>query len=147
LSQERLARELGLTFQQIQKYERGTNRISAGRLFRLASALDVPVSYFYVGLDPAQGPTGRRAEFGVVGPPSTGLAEDPVGYEGDILSSRESLDLLRAYYGIRSPKLRRRVFDLIRTIESDDVAEVLFPADRESAAEPIKPLRRRRRQG
>lgn len=141
LSQDKLARSLGLTFQQIQKYERGTNRISAGRLYQLATALAVPVGYFYSGLeradaDPAAGPVAPlqpanvhvMGDAGAAGPrgidngampgAGNGLCETPAGDVGDVLSSRETLDLVRAYYRISSHKLRRRVLELVRAIDS-----------------------------
>ena len=107
MSQERLADALGLTFQQVQKYERGANRIGAGRLFELSRALDVPVSYFF-----------DEVEGGVRGP-AGGLAEDPSAYGEDPMSRRETLLLVRAYYGIADPAVRRRLLDLMKALGGD----------------------------
>jgi len=123
MSQEKLARSLGLTFQQIQKYERGANRIGAGRLYQLAAVLDVPVAYFYAGI----GPDGfeladaRAGDSPAAAGQGAGLADDAASFDGDLLTNRETLDLVRAYYRLRSPKLRRRVLDLVRSIEFEVV--------------------------
>jgi transcriptional regulator with XRE-family HTH domain len=114
LSQEKLAGALDLTFQQVQKYERGANRIGAGRLFELSKALDVPVSYFFEELP-------EEAEGG--GPPK-GLAEGaPSRYEGDPMAQRETLLLVRAYYGIGDPAVRRRMLDLMRAMANGTVRD------------------------
>lgn len=114
MSQEKLGEALGLTFQQIQKYERGVNRIGASRLFDLARVLDVPVSFFFddmpdaMGGNPALG--GRRSGgFG-------GMAEAQEGFDDDTLHRRETLELVRAYYRITDPAVRKRVFDLIKSL-------------------------------
>lgn len=112
MSQEKLADALGLTFQQVQKYERGANRIGAGRLFELSRALDVPVSYFF---DEVGGADGGKA---------TGLSEKPASYESDPMSRRETLLLVRAYYAIPDTAVRRRVLDLMKTLgDSDDAKD------------------------
>ena len=111
MSQERLGDQLGLTFQQVQKYERGVNRVGASRLFDLARVLDVAISFFFDDMpDSVAGPLSastRRMH---------GLAEvqDPFG--DDTMSRRETLELVRAYYRIADPTVRKRVFDLIRTM-------------------------------
>lgn len=108
LSQEKLAGALDLTFQQVQKYERGANRIGAGRLYELSKALDVPVSYFFEELP-------DQAEPGAT--PPKGLAETaPSRYEGDPMAQRETLLLVRAYYGMGDPAVRRRLLDLMRAM-------------------------------
>lgn len=116
-SQERLAGALDLTFQQVQKYERGSNRVGAGRLYQLSKALDVPVAYFFEDLPDS--PTGAAS-----GPAMQEEAQR--AYEGDPLSQRETLLLVRAYYGIQSPAVRRRVLDLVRAIgaSGDDDPEL-----------------------
>lgn len=110
MSQEKLARGLGLTFQQVQKYERGTNRIGASRLFDLSRILNVSVSYFF----DAEGPAAAM--------PVPGLAESAQATFGaDTLSRRETLELVSAYYRIRNPQTRKRIFDLVRSLaESQD---------------------------
>ncbi|MEM1400358.1 MAG: helix-turn-helix transcriptional regulator [Pseudomonadota bacterium] len=102
MSQEKLGRAVGLTFQQVQKYEKGTNRVGASRLFELSQVLNVPISYFFDGA-----PTGTL----------TGqLAEEPAAYEADPMSRRETIDLVRAYYSIESQAIRRRVLELVRSM-------------------------------
>ena len=112
LSQERLASALDLTFQQVQKYERGANRIGAGRLFQLARALEVPVAYFFEDLD--DGGTIAQAA----------VAEDgPTPYQADPMAQRETLLLVRAYYAIPDPAVRRRMLDLMRSMSNGSLRE------------------------
>jgi len=112
MSQEKLGEALGLTFQQIQKYERGVNRIGASRLFDLARVLDVPIGFFFDDMSPELGGNNatrsRAAAFG--------FAEGQDGFEDDTLHRRETLELVRAYYRITDPSVRKRVFDLIKTL-------------------------------
>lgn len=115
LSQEKLGEALGLTFQQVQKYERGANRISASRLFQIGRVLDVPVSFFY---DEMPDEVAREAPHPVL----PGRSEGQDRFEHDPLVKRETLELVRAYYRIADPRVRRRAFDLIKAIaraESD----------------------------
>lgn len=120
MSQERLGEALGLTFQQVQKYERGTNRVSASRLYELSDVLDVPVSFFFDGLERARRPGGQatlevsgfaqvQAAFG--GAPDGGLAS---ASDISLMSRRETVELMRTYYRIEDAATRRRVMDLIR---------------------------------
>jgi transcriptional regulator with XRE-family HTH domain len=112
MSQERLGEALGLTFQQVQKYERGVNRVGASRLFDLSRVLDVPISFFFDDM-----PDKLTTSFGV--PPgrrSGGYAETQDGFGDDTLNRRETLELVRAYYRITDPALRKRVFDLIKSM-------------------------------
>ncbi len=107
MSQEKLGEHLGITFQQIQKYEKGTNRVGASRLQAIASFLEVPVSYFF------EGAPGER--------PSEGFAEDSqTAFVVDFLSSTEGLLLNRAFARIGDPKVRRRIIDLVRTLADDE---------------------------
>jgi len=112
MSQERLGESLGLTFQQVQKYERGVNRVGASRLYDLSRVLDVPISFFFDDMpDP-------RAN-GNVQPGVAGFAERPEGYGApadDPLSKRETLELVRAYYRITDPAIRKKVFELIKSM-------------------------------
>ncbi len=112
MSQERLGEALGLTFQQVQKYERGVNRVGASRLFDLSRVLDVPISFFFDDMPDSLAST--------LGPPlnrrPTGFTETPDGFGDDTLSRRETLELVRAYYRITDPAVRKRVFDLIKSI-------------------------------
>jgi len=103
MSQERLAEVLGVTFQQIQKYEKGVNRVAASRLFELAAALDVSVGYFFEGL--VQGTSAR-------------VAEDESAVF-DAIASPEGLQLITMFAGIRNPRLRRKIVDLVRLLVDD----------------------------
>ena len=109
LSQEKLGDAVGLTFQQIQKYERGANRVGASRLYEFSRILDVPVSFFFDEL-PAELKThkGRMAR-GLQDQSQKPLETDP-------LTRRETLELVRAYYRITDPRVRRHVFDLTKAL-------------------------------
>ena len=105
MSQEKLGKALGLTFQQVQKYERGANRIGSSRLFQLSRILDVPVSFFFDEMLPE---TTRKAE---------GMAEDNNQvFEVDKLSRRETLELVRAYYKITDPTVRKKIFEMVKAV-------------------------------
>jgi len=108
LSQEALGEALGLTFQQIQKYERGTNRIGASRLFDMARALDVPVDYFYDEMPPDVMTASPRH--------MARATEEPVEQRIDPMGKRETLDLIRTYYKIGDPNVRKRVYELARAL-------------------------------
>jgi transcriptional regulator with XRE-family HTH domain len=109
LSQEKLGDSVGLTFQQIQKYERGSNRIGASRLYEFSRILDVPVSFFFDDMpDVLKTREGRMA----VGLSDRGQEE----LERDPLVKRETLELVRAYYKIGSPRVRKRVFELAKSL-------------------------------
>ena len=112
MSQERLGESLGLTFQQVQKYERGVNRVGASRLFDLSRVLDVPISFFFDDM-----PDSLAANFGGVTsrrPNGANDSQDP--FAEDTLSRRETLELVRAYYRITDPAIRKRVFELIKSM-------------------------------
>lgn len=109
ISQEKLAESVAITFQQIQKYERGINRIGASRLFDLASVLDVSVDYFFEEMPTQiadQSPARRSGATPAEVPDS--------GY--DLLARRETLELVRAYYQIDSEGVRKRLFELTKAI-------------------------------
>lgn len=114
MSQEKLGEAIGLTFQQVQKYERGANRIGASRLFDLSRVLDVPVSFFYDDMDEAVQESSPVA----VARGTVGLAEDAVGFEADPMTRRETLELVRAYYSINDPQVRKRVYELAKALAS-----------------------------
>jgi len=95
MTQQQLADLVGIKFQQIQKYETGMNRVSASRLWDVADALGVSISFFFEGLDDAR--------------------ETPRGVEGDMMADKEALDLVRSYYAIPEAQ-RRRLFDLARVL-------------------------------
>ena len=109
MSQTKLGDAVGLTFQQIQKYERGSNRIGSSRLYEFAKVLDVPVSYFF---DEMSASTSARSPGRL-----RGMAEQkPLAFEPDPMAKRETLELVRAYYRITDPALRKRLFELIKSI-------------------------------
>ena len=108
VSQEKLAEALGLTFQQVQKYERGANRVSASKLYEIAACLRTPVAYFFEGLvDPSSADAGAE-------PPS---AEQSVHA---FLMTPEGLELARAFPRLPSGRVRRRVLDLVRALAGLD---------------------------
>ena len=120
LSQERLGEALGLTFQQVQKYERGINRVGASRLFDLSRVLDVPISFFFDAMPEALN-TGQASQAGaLVGRRQVGYAETQDAFEDDALSRRETLELVRAYYRITDAAVRKRVFDLIKSLTPEN---------------------------
>src|ERR1700730_7058548 len=100
MSQERLGEALGLTFQQVQKYERGVNRVGASRLFDLSRVLDVPISFFFDDM-----PDSLAANFGGVTNRRPGGVETQDPFGDDTLSRRETLELVRAYYRITDPSI------------------------------------------
>ncbi|PIW26279.1 MAG: transcriptional regulator [Rhodospirillales bacterium CG15_BIG_FIL_POST_REV_8_21_14_020_66_15] len=113
MSQEKLGDAVGLTFQQIQKYERGANRIGASRLYMFSRILDVPVSYFFEDL-----PSHIRTHEGQM---EVGLSDQPQeGLERDPMARRETLELVRAYYAVGNPKVRRRIVDLVRSLGGEE---------------------------
>jgi transcriptional regulator with XRE-family HTH domain len=118
MSQEKLGTAVGLTFQQIQKYERGSNRIGSSRLFEFAKVLDVPVSYFFDEM-PANALSGRGRKGGF------GEAATPFEQEKDPLIKRETLELVRAYYKIREARVRKRIFEMVKAVGAASHAEVL----------------------
>ncbi len=107
MNQEKLGEALGLSFQQVQKYEKGTNKVSASRLFQLSNILNVPASYFFDNV-PADSASHTRR-----------LSDDGKAVPADMPISRESLKLIRAYYGLPSPALRKIVFRLIGSLAAD----------------------------
>lgn len=132
MSQEKLGEALGLTFQQVQKYERGANRIGASRLWDLSRVLDVPMSYFFEDMNED---TVLHSPMNIAQMPS-----EPQGHEADPMTKRETLELVRAYYRIANPAVRKRVFELTKTLASvaeDGVDPILDLCDtsEDSAAE------------
>lgn len=108
VSQERLADDLGLTFQQVQKYERGANRVSASKLYEIARSLKTPVSFFFDGLSDPTEAGGDQATA-----PDTSVHE--------FLMTNEGLELAQAFPGVK-PRLRRRVLELVRSMADEDEA-------------------------
>jgi transcriptional regulator with XRE-family HTH domain len=122
-SQEKLAEAVGLTFQQIQKYEKGANRIGASRLYQFSQILDVPPSYFFDSMPPEL-IDGSSSLPGFVG---AAVPRDP-------LTKRETLELVRAYYRITDPAVRRRLFDLVRSLSHTDLEAALQGGETSTAA-------------
>jgi len=158
LSQEKLGEALGLTFQQIQKYERGANRVGASRLYDLAQVLDVPIGFFFDDMQEARpsAPSSTPQPFSETAPtfnpafgqtpaaqaPVMGFAETQSAFgappprapaaplprlfdlpvdEAALFSRRETVDLVRSYYRIPDPAVRKRMLDLIRSLGPADV--------------------------
>ncbi len=120
LSQEQLGKSLGLTFQQIQKYERGINRMGSSRLFQIAKTLSVPVAYFFEDLPTSAGAPAQPgfAENEQPSQENSSTGEQQGDY--DILRRRETLELIRAYYRIQDTKQRRKVYELIRSMSDEE---------------------------
>ena len=113
MSQTTLGEAIGLTFQQVQKYERGTNRVSSSRLFDLSRVLDVPVEYFFEEMPTEVAPSSpaqRRRK-----------AKAPPSYELDPLAKRETLELVRAYYKIADPQVRRYLYEMTKALAAAGV--------------------------
>ncbi|MBB5517545.1 helix-turn-helix domain-containing protein [Amphiplicatus metriothermophilus] len=115
MSQDKLGEALGLTFQQVQKYEKGVNRIGASRVFELSRILEVPIQYFFDDFDGAGGS-------------AYGFAEGESGDDSfmKVLQTPEGVQLCRHFFEIRDPKVRRRVLDLVKTLadgEKQDAPE------------------------
>lgn len=106
MSQEKLGDSLGITFQQIQKYEKGSNRIGASRLQQIAAVLGTPISFFFEDAPNAK---------------SEGFAEgDSANFVVDFLSTSEGLQLNKAFVKINDPQVRRKIVDLVKTLADDD---------------------------
>lgn len=103
LSQEKLGDQLGITFQQVQKYENGANRVGSSRLYRISKILNVPIGFFFEGFQAADMP--KVAE---------GAADDM----GDMLSNRETVTLVKSYYAIEDEHVRKRVLDMIKSLSA-----------------------------
>ncbi len=114
ISQERLAEDLGLTFQQVQKYERGANRVSASKLYEIARSLQIPVAFFFDDLaDPSQGRTADFAE----------SAANP--FANTFLMTPEGLELAELFPKIRRPRVRRRILELVRSMADEEDEEIV----------------------
>jgi transcriptional regulator with XRE-family HTH domain len=111
MSQEKLGEALGLTFQQVQKYEKGTNRIGASRLQHIASILGVTISFFFEGL-PSETNAAR----------AQAMDESDTSHVIEFLSTTEGLQLNKAFARIKDPKVRRRVVDLVSTLSNETAA-------------------------
>lgn len=113
MSQVKLGEAIGLTFQQVQKYERGANRIGASRLFDLSQVLDVPVSFFFDAM--ALDTSGGSPSLGELSPGGMGEERQAV-FEPDFMAKRETLSLVRAYYAIPDARVRRQAYEVVRAL-------------------------------
>lgn len=114
ISQTKLGQAIGVTFQQIQKYESGTNRVGASNLFKIAQSLGVEVSFFFQGMDTDVGTT----ETGI----AVGLADQPPApFYGNPMNSREAFELMHNYYRIADPTVRKRLFQLVKTLAFSEI--------------------------
>jgi transcriptional regulator with XRE-family HTH domain len=109
MSQEKLGTAVGLTFQQIQKYERGANRIGASRLYDMSRVLDVPVQFFFDEMPVEPEAEGYQPLSGDAEPAGTAMTQDP-------MAKRETLELVRTYYRIPNAILRRKLFELAKAM-------------------------------
>jgi transcriptional regulator with XRE-family HTH domain len=124
MSQEKLGTAVGLTFQQIQKYERGSNRIGSSRLFEFAKVLDVPVSYFFDEM-PSNVLSGRLLSERGRKAGGFGEAASPFQEEKNPLNKHETRDLVSAYYKIREARIRKHIFGMIKAVGAAAHAQVL----------------------
>ena len=108
LSQTKLGKAIGVTFQQVQKYENGTNRIGASNLYKVAKALGVEVTYFYEGVEEG---AARRARS-----PRRGLSEDTAIFQHDPLSSRVAIELMHNYFRIPDLQVRKRLSQFVKSL-------------------------------
>ena len=104
MSQEAFAKMLGVTFQQVQKYERGVNRMGASRIHEAAKILKVPVNFFFDDFEDASG----KKKYG--------MADDDGGFEYEDISSKENIDLIREYAKIKDPKMKKKVLEIIKSV-------------------------------
>lgn len=111
ITQETLAESTGITFQQIQKYEKGKNRLSASRLFQFSRVLDIPVSYFFEGFFSTDSGIGLQGGF-------ADNDQEPIGSDveaaDDIMLKKETIDLVRTYYTIKDDKLRKDFLKMLK---------------------------------
>ena len=120
MSQEAVGKQIGVTFQQIQKYERGINRMGASRLFDFAKSLGVNIAYFFEGY----------GDYAIEDGSTLSLNEpDSPTFAHDNMQNRETLEVMRAYYRIKNPAVRKRIVDLIKVMSLED-AETAKPADK-----------------
>ena len=108
MNQTKLGSAIGLTFQQVQKYERGANRISASRLFDLSRVFDVPIQFFFDDM-----PTAVAASSPAQG---GGKAKKLPSYQPNPMTTRETMELVRAYYKIKDAEIRKRLFEMVKAL-------------------------------
>ena len=118
ITQEKLAESVGITFQQIQKYENGANRVSAGRLFEFSKILKTSMDYFYENYKPSKSKSYYKLGL------SDGEQEPIIRDQEDVMARKETLELVRAYYSIKDEELRKNLLSIAKTMakssKSDD---------------------------
>ena len=114
MTQTKLGEAFGMSFQQVQKYERGTNRISASRLYDLSRVLDVSIEYFFDEMPPEVAASSQATK-------GRGKAEKLPSYEPDIVATRETLELVRAYYKIEDVDIREQLRKMAKALGADGV--------------------------
>ena len=134
MSQTALGDAVDLTFQQVQKYERGSNRISASRLVEFAKVLDVPVSFFFDEL-PAKAVAGHLGGRGK----SAREEATPFEHERDPLIKRETLELVRAYYKIRESKVRKRLFETVKALGAASAEAAIATSNKKRKSGSARP--------
>lgn len=113
ISQTKLGQSIGVTFQQIQKYESGTNRVGASNLFKIAKALGVDVAFFFEGVASEEASLPASGGFAM----AAGLSDSPAQpFEVNPMNSREAFELMHNYFRIPDPIIRKRLFQLVRTL-------------------------------
>lgn len=130
MSQQELGRAIGITFQQLQKNERGTNRLSASRIFECSRTLDVPVTYFFEDMP------GEISRYGRDHLQGTAVGAAPQGPPLDPMAKRETIELVRAYYDVPDPKLRKQMVNTLRALARTDAASTIH--DRPRRGRPPK---------
>ncbi len=113
MSQAELGRSLGVTFQQVQKYENGSNRVGASTLFRVATALGMPLDYFFESLPAAAAKLKSKSKS-----KSRGLSDKTSAYSADPMASREAIQLVNNYFRIDSGDVRKQLFQFVKSISS-----------------------------
>lgn len=111
MSQEEIGAAVGITFQQVQKYERGLNRIGSSRLYQFSCLLGVSVSYFFEEFHDASLST------------DSGMAEEPASFEHEHFNNKEVLTLVRAYYGISDPLVRKKILSLVKSLSGISIPD------------------------
>ncbi len=112
MTQTDLADALGMSFQQVQKYENGTNRVSASRLFEMSQLFDLPVEHFFDDMPPEVAAISPAAK-------KRGKAKEALSHEPDPMTTRETLELVRAYYKIKDADVRKQVYEMIAVLGTD----------------------------
>lgn len=114
LSQTNLGQAIGVTFQQIQKYENGSNRVGASNLFKIANALGVTVAFFFEGMPD------DIAKAGLIPRGMEPAEKAPINFDHDPMSSRESIELMHNYFRIGDPQVRKRLFQFVKSLADSE---------------------------